>query len=205
MSTHPALTGLVVRLEDVDIDELVGVGEVLVQEGFRNLSLPVGSGAFEEFASIYGARARVGVHRMREEGDVARAVDGGATFAFFDVVDAGALHAASEAGLATYAQAMTPTEVRDVLALPVAGAMLYPADVVGHIMASRLEVLGLVDRVIPAGGLGAFAAGEWMKAGAPAACVDATLLSDALHGGDLGALRDRCASFIKVQDKHSPR
>lgn len=202
MSSATPLNGLVVCLADVEIDELVGAVEVLVQEGFTNFSLPIGNADFEEFVGIYGARARLGAHALRNTDDVARLVALGGTFAFFDLPHADGVRAAAEAGLAVYAQAMTPAEVRDVLELPVTAAMLYPADIVGHAMALRLEAIGLGDKVVPRGAVGAYAAGEWAKSGAPAICVDNTLLGDALVGGDLSALRDRCASFIQVQKKH---
>lgn len=204
MSSATPLSGLVVCLTDVEIDELVGAVEVLVQEGFTNFSLPIGNTDFEEFVGIYGARARIGAHGLRGSDDVTRLLEVGGTFAFFDLPDADGVRAAAEAGLAVYAQAMTPAEVREVLELPVAAAMLYPADIVGHAMAARLEAIGLGDKVVPRGAVGAYAAGEWAKAGVPAVCVDNTLLGDALVGGDLAALRDRCSSFIQVQEKHFP-
>ena len=52
---------------------------------------------------------------------------------------------------------------------------------------------------MPLGGLGAYAAGEWNKAGAPAVCVDSALLGDAVTGGSLSLLRDRCGSFRSVE------
>lgn len=201
MPNAVALSGLVVLLEDVDIDDLVGAVEVLVQEGFGSFSLPAGSPALAEFAVIYGARARLGIHGLPSAEQLAAAVEAGCTFALFDAPDETGIAAANAAGMAAYSQAMTPGEVRETLRLPVAGAMLFPADVVGHLMATRLATLGLVERVVPRGGLGAYAAGEWLKAGAPAACVDAILLTDSLRGGDLQALRERCSSFIDAQNK----
>lgn len=205
MEPRSPLRGLVVCLEDVDIDDLVGAAEVMVQEGLRTFSLPSTSDALPEFSGIFSSRARVGVHGVVTATRAAAAVEAGASFLLLDAPDADAVTLAEEAGVASYAQAMTPTEVRAVLELPVTGAMVYPADVLGHVMAHRLAALGLVDRVVARGGVGAYAAGEWLAAGAAAACVDVTLLSDALHGGDLGQLRDRCGSFVTAQDKQVAR
>lgn len=203
MSGELPLSGLIVCLEDVGIDDLVGATEVLVQEGFHTFSMPVASEAFAEFTAIYGGRARIGVHGFATGDQMRSSVDQGATFALLDHADPGAIEVAVDTGTVVHVQAMTPTEVRTVLDLPVTGAMLHPADVVGHIMATRLRAMGLVDRVVPRGGLGAYSSGEWLAAGSPAACIDLTLLSDALHGGDLERLRDRCGSFINVQEKHA--
>ncbi|MCC2594230.1 bifunctional 4-hydroxy-2-oxoglutarate aldolase/2-dehydro-3-deoxy-phosphogluconate aldolase [Tessaracoccus sp. OS52] len=201
MSSETALKGLVVCLDDVDVDEHVGAVEVLIQEGFRNFALPAAGADLEEVVEIFSARARFGAHGVRGPEHVGRLVAAGGSFALFDLPHPEGARAAVDAGVTAYAQAMTPSEIRRVLDLGFAGAMLFPADVVGHVMAKHLATMGLADKVVPRGGVGAFAAGEWLKVGAPAVCVDATLLGDALSGGDLGALRDRSASFIQVQKR----
>ena len=111
--------------------------------------------------------------------------------------------AAVERGVACYAAAMTPTEVRRVLDGRATGALLWPADVVGHAIGARFAEIGLAERVIPLGGIGAYAAGEWLKSGSPAVCIDTTLIGDAFTGGSLVQLRDRCGSFVTVRDKHA--
>ena len=196
MPSTTAPAGLIICLDDAALDDLVGPVEVMVQEGLRTFSLPVGREDIDDIVAIFGARARFGAHGAMSR-EVIESIRGWAAFALADVADEETITAAREADVPLWAQAMTPAEVRDVLALGAAGAMLFPADVVGHVMAERLRSLGLADHVIPRGGIGAFTATEWMKAGAPAACVDTTLLGDALRGGDLGSLRDRCGSFVK--------
>lgn len=192
------LSGIVVCLPDAPVDDLVGVVEVLVQEGFLSFSVPIGTEELDILAPIFGARARIGASSVRSAEDVRRAAALGAGFVLADLVDEELLRAATDAGLANYAPAMTPTEARTALRLPLTGVTLEPADVVGHAMAGHLRRVGLIDRVVPSGGLGAYAAGEWFKAGAPAVCVDSTLLADAPKGGDLGKLRDRCGSFLNA-------
>ncbi|MGV8845930.1 hypothetical protein [Tessaracoccus sp.] len=197
MSTLSAPTGLIICLEDVCLDDLVGAVEVMIQEGLKTFSLPVGHEEVDDIVAIFGPRARFGVHGAVTADAVLSAREWVA-FVLADLADDAVVGAVAEVGVPLYAQAMTPGEVRGVLADGATGALLFPADVVGHVMAERLRTLGLVDNVIPRGGLGAFSSTEWLKAGAQAVCVDATLLGDALHGGDLGLLRDRCGSFAKV-------
>lgn len=67
--TSPA--GIIVRLADVGIDDLVGPVEVLVQEGLATFSLPVGSAAFPDLTSIYGMRATFGAHAVTTVDEVA--------------------------------------------------------------------------------------------------------------------------------------
>lgn len=201
---NSSLRGIVVCLPTATLDDYVGAVEVLVQEGFSRFALPVGAEAFGDVVAIFGARAGFGATRVSTVDEVVTAAELGASFLFADVPDAALAEAAGERSLPCYLSAMTPREVREVLGVDdAAGALLYPADVVGHAMGARLAELGLVDRVVPMGGIGAYAAGEWMKAGAPAVCVDTTLLGDALAGGSLTQLRDRCASFIAVEQRQA--
>lgn len=191
------LQGVVVCLDDVPVDDLVGPVEVLVQEGLRTFSLPAGASAWADMTTIFGRRSRWGQHAVRSRAQVEAATEAEASFLLLDIGD-GVAAAARETGIPFYPPAMTPTEIRSVLDGGATGAQLYPADVVGHQMAARLVDIGLAHQVVPRGGLGAFAVGEWMGAGSPAACVDTTLLSDALTGGDLGMLRDRVPAFIRA-------
>ncbi len=200
MATMSEFRGLIVCLPDAPLDDVVGAVEVLIQEGFSRFALPASGEAFADAVAIFGARATLGALRVSTIVGVESAAAAGAGFVLADVASGELAESAARAGLACYLPAMTPTEIRAVLDHPhVAGALLYPADVVGHAMAHRLAELGLADRVVPLGGVGAYAAGEWSKAGSPAVCVDQALLGDALAGGSLALLRDRCGSFRAVE------
>ncbi len=193
--------GLIVSLPDAPIDDYVGVVEVLIQMGLATFTLPVGAEAFPDVMAVFGARARFGMAGAATVDDVAHAARAGAGFLMADTADKAVGAAAETHGLPYCLAAMTPTEVREVVNTPGAYALLYPADVVGHTMAARLASIGLIDRVIPSGGVGAYAAGEWFTAGAPAVCVDITLLGDVFEGGSLSKLRDRCTSFVSAHNR----
>lgn len=189
-------TGIITCLPDADIDDLVAVIEVLVQENLPTFA--VHAKHLAELRGIFGSRAAVGAWRVNDMPTLEAALDAGAEFVLADVADRDMVIVSERRQTPFYAQAMTPLEIRAILELGATGAIMWPTDVVGHIMATRLEEVGLADRVIPMGGVAAFSAGEWLKRGAPAACVDAPLLGDAVEGGDLGKLRDRCGSFRKA-------
>jgi 2-dehydro-3-deoxyphosphogluconate aldolase/(4S)-4-hydroxy-2-oxoglutarate aldolase len=196
-------SGVVVSLPDASLDDHVGAIEVLIQEGLTSFALPAACEAFADVVAIFGARAVVGATRVVDVDGVRLAAERGARFVLAAVASAAVAAAAQEAGLPCHGAAMTPTEVRAALDLPGGGVLLYPADVTGHAIAPRLKELGLIDRIVALGGVGAYAAGEWLKAGAQAVCVDSTLLGDAYSGGSLGQLRDRCSSFVAVNRRQS--
>lgn len=194
---------LVPCLPQADLDDHVAVVEVLIQEGFRAFGVPAQGDALASLVHMFGSRAEFWATRVATADDVARAVEAGAARLLGDDSNPGMIEAAASHGVGLWATAMTATEIRLVLSRDVAGALLWPADVVGHGFAARLGEIGLGDKVIPMGGVGAYAAGEWLTAGSPAACVDNALLGDAYQGGSLGKLRDRCGSFIAVQQRHA--
>lgn len=190
------LSGVVVALDHADFDDLIGVIEVLVQEGLTTVSFPVGDPELATWTGIYGSRARLGVHGVQTPEQASAAVAAGATFVLSDVSDSDVLAACGEA--AVYPMAMTPAEIRAGLALPVTGVQIYPADTLGPSYANAIGALGLAERVLPRYSLGAYAIDCWFQAGAKAAVADTTLLADALAGGDLSSLRDRCAAFTNL-------
>lgn len=189
-------SGIVTCLPEADLEDLVGVIEVLIQEHLRVFAAP--RAVLGTLRGLFGARAVFGTHSVIDADGVRAAHEAGAEFILADLADQAMAETARELNTTLFAQALTPLEVRALLELGVSGALLWPADVVGHVMAAHLARVGLAQKVIPMGGVGAFAAGEWLKHGSPAACVDATLLGDALTGGDLGQLRDRCESFRRA-------
>lgn len=188
-------SGIVTCLPESDVDDLVGVVEVLVQEHLPTFAVP--AALVGELRGIFGPRATFGAWEVADLAGLEQAHDGGAEFVLADVADQDMVVFADRHSMQFYATATTALEIRALLELGATGAVLWPADVVGHVMAAHLARVGLVEHVIPMGGIGAFAAGEWLKYGSPAACVDHTLLGDAPTGGDLGQLRDRCGSFRK--------
>lgn len=205
MDSEFRLRGLIVCLPEAPVDDYVGVIETLIQEGLTTFALPATAAALPEVLGIFGPRADFGAYRVTNPEQVAAVAAAGARFVFTDLHEPALTEAAAAAGLPCYASAMTPAEIRAVLAAGVTGTLIWPADVVGHALGNRLAEVGLAASSIAFGGIGAYAAGEWLKSGSPAVCVDSTLLGDAFEGGSLVQLRDRCGSFVAIQEKHAPQ
>lgn len=197
MSLAPS--GLVACLPTAELSTLIGVAEVLTQEGIACLAIASDCPDQAEFMAIYGARITIGVTGIRDQPVAEVAIANGAQFLLADAPDPTIATRAGE--VPCFAQAMTPSDIRAVQAAGFTGAMLYPADVLGHVMAERLADIGLTKCLVPRGGIGAFAAEQWFKAGAQAVCVDHALIGNAASGGSLEELRDRCGSFLRIQPK----
>lgn len=193
------LSGVIVALDGGELDDLIPTIEILIQEGLSTLAIHCDTEDLGTLFSIYQRRARLGVHRVSVPDQVVAATASGATFVLPDLWNAEL--AAACVDVAVYPPAMTPTEIRGVLAQEVTGVQVVPGDLLGPSFAELLAAYGLADRCLPRHSLGAYAMGKWFEAGAKAVVADTQLLGDALTGGDLGALRDRCGSFAKVQAK----
>ena len=109
--TEP-LGGVVVALTEAPFDDLIGVVEVLVQEGLTTLSFPASAPGLADWVGIYGSRSRIGVHGVRTPRQADHAVADGASFVLSDVSDAEVIAACGDA--AVYPMAMTPTEIRQI-------------------------------------------------------------------------------------------
>ncbi len=197
MTAYEPLRGLVVCLPHLPVVDLIGPLEVMIQEGLNLVAVP--SQVLPELVPLFGLRARIGACGIASAAELDQAVSAGASFVFADAADPELAEAGRNAGVPTYLQAMTPSEIRYARSLGY--VQLFPADVLGHLMAERLKSQGLLDGVIPRGGIGAYAAERWLLSGAPAVCLDSSLLGDALRGGELASLRDRCGTFLRVLRK----
>lgn len=187
------LAGLVVLIDEAPIADTIAVLEVLIQEGFTTVSLPSTHNELGDIATMYNRRLRLGVHGR--DCDPLRLRELGMSFVLYDGNDTSVVATMAASELAVYPSAMTPTEIAQALKLPASGVQLYPADVLGPLMAERLAAIGLINQVVPRGGVIAYVAKQWLKAGAPAVGIDTHLIGDSLRGGDLSALRDRCRSY----------
>ncbi|PIE98058.1 MAG: hypothetical protein CR979_03815 [Propionibacterium sp.] len=188
------LAGVVVDLGLAGLDELIPAVEVMIQQGLTTFVIAAKNPEFSTLNSIFGSRVRFGVNRIKSTDQADDAIAAGASFVLFD--GAKEEFADPKSPVANYLSALTPTEIAAVAELPVSGVQIYPADTFGPNYADALAKLELIDRCIPASGITSYAAGRWFDAGAPAVLVAEQLLGDALTGGDLGALRERCTSYI---------
>lgn len=178
------------------VGSLVGAVEVMVQEGVTVFSLP-GDRADEiaELAGIFGARATFCAHDVAAE-QLDEVLATSAAAVQLRRVDAALVERVHEAGRAALGLALTPTEIVTAGAAGLDCVVVAPAEVMG---ASYPEyVIELVPdvRLGARGGLGAYSARRWIENGAAFVMLDAALVGDAMRGGQLSGLRERCQTFV---------
>ena len=187
---------LVAALPDRAVGSLVAAVEVMVQEGIAGFSFPVGQLAeVARLRRIFGPRAVVGVHDVSDLTELGQALEVDPEFVALSHPDEQLVDLVHRAGIPLLVCALTPTEVQHAWRQGVAAVMVAPAEVMGS---SYPEALGQLARgvtTVARGGLGAYSARRWVEAGASAVWLDDALLGDAVSGGSLGSLRERCQTF----------
>jgi 2-dehydro-3-deoxyphosphogluconate aldolase/(4S)-4-hydroxy-2-oxoglutarate aldolase len=172
---------------------------VLFDSGVRLVEVSLtGPGALEAISSLeVPDGCWLGAGTVRTAAQAAAAIAAGATFAVSPALS-GSAAACVEAGLPLLAGALTPTEVETALSLGVEAVKLFPASLGGPAYLSALRQPFPDVPFVPVGGVGVAEAEAYLAAGAVAVGVGSPLVGDAASGGDLTALAERAARFVRL-------
>jgi 2-dehydro-3-deoxyphosphogluconate aldolase/(4S)-4-hydroxy-2-oxoglutarate aldolase len=175
---------------------LVPVCDVLVNEGILSLELTLTTpGLFDalpELVDRYAGTADVGIGTILTESEAQRAMDSGAQYLVTPTMNVPVIKLAVERQLAVFPGGLTPTELAAGWNTGATAVKIFPAQTVGAGYLKHLRGPFPDLEAIPSGGVDLAATREWLDAGAVAVSIGGPLLGDALKGGDLGALRNRC-------------
>jgi 2-dehydro-3-deoxyphosphogluconate aldolase / (4S)-4-hydroxy-2-oxoglutarate aldolase len=178
---------------------LVPVCDVLVEEGILNLELTLTTpgllGALPGLVDRYADSADIGVGTVLTESDAARAVECRAQFLVTPTMNVPVVRLAVQRRVAVFPGGLTPTELAAGWHAGATAVKIFPAQTVGagYLKHLRGPFPGL--QAVPSGGVDLDASRQWLAAGAAAVSIGGPLLGDALNGGDLSALSDRCRAF----------
>lgn len=184
--------------------QVVPVLEVMVQEKLTTFSLSPGDLVLlPELRQLFADRASFGAHDVGTRADLDRALAAGVEFVLVSTDDEQLVHAGRAAGVVTLPAALTPNEIRRAWATSASAVQVLPADLLGSSYPEALQKLLPEVAVVARGNLGGWSMGRWFEAGAVACVADTPLLGDALNGGNLSHLRDRCRTYRDVVPAHS--
>jgi 2-dehydro-3-deoxyphosphogluconate aldolase / (4S)-4-hydroxy-2-oxoglutarate aldolase len=93
---------------------------------------------------------------------------------------------------------LSPTELAAGWDAGATAVKIFPAQTVSAEYLKHLRGPFPDLEAIPSGGIDLVATPEWLSVGAAAVSIGGPLLGDALKGGDLTALRDRCRAVRAV-------
>src|SRR5215204_3159880 len=202
MINRPPLSGrlasskVIAVLRASHVSALPSVCDMLVEEGILSLELtltiPGLLDALPKLVTRYADTADVGVGTITAESEVQRALDCGAHYLVTPALNLPVVKLALQHQIAVFPGGLTPTELAAGWDAGASAVKIFPAQTVGAGYLKHLRGPFPDLQAVPSGGVDLNAGRQWLAAGAAAVSIGGPLLGDALKGGDLEALRDRC-------------
>jgi len=184
------------------VEALPRVCDVLVEEGIPSLELTLTTpdllSGLPDLVHRYRDSADVGVGTVLTLDEGRQAVDSGAHYLVTPTLDLDVVELAVSELVAVYPGGLTPTELAAAWAAGATAVKIFPAQTVGPGYLKHLRGPFPDIQAVPSGGVDLDATRDWLQAGAVAVSLGGPLLGDALHGGDLDALRQRCRALRQV-------
>ena len=208
LSDRLTASKVIAVLRASDVSALAPVCDVLVEEGILSLELTLTTpgllDALPELVDRYAESAEIGVGTILSEQEAQRALESGARFLVTPTMNLQVVGLAVERQIAVFPGGLTPTELAAGWDAGATAVKIFPAQTVGAGYLKHLRGPFPDLEAIPSGGVDLDATGEWLGAGAVAVSIGGPLLGDALKGGELSALRDRCRAVRAVVSETSP-
>jgi 2-dehydro-3-deoxyphosphogluconate aldolase / (4S)-4-hydroxy-2-oxoglutarate aldolase len=208
LSDRLASSKIIAVLRASHVSALPRVCDVLVEEGILSLELTLTTpgllDALPEFVYRYAEAADVGVGTVVAVSDAHRAMDSGAQYLVTPTMDLAVVRLAVERQVPVFPGGLTPTELGAGWGAGATAVKIFPAQTVGagylkHLRGPFPDLEG-----IPSGGVDLDATRAWLAAGAAAVSIGGPLVGDALKGGGISALRDRCRAVRAVVGETVP-
>ncbi|MCU1475528.1 MAG: 2-dehydro-3-deoxyphosphogluconate aldolase [Subtercola sp.] len=182
------------------------VVDVLVENGIRSIELTLTTpGTLEHLSSLLErfTDAEIGVGTVTTVDEALCAIDAGAHYLVTPVLDTAVIRVAVEAGIPVYPGALTPTEVFAAWQAGAAAVKIFPAETVGAQYGTHLRGPFPGIEFIPSGGVALDDIPAWLQAGAAAVSLGGPLIGDALKGGSLEALANRCRRVVAIVEQEA--
>ena len=180
--------------------------DVLVERGIRSIELTLTTpGTLDRLPAIaarYGADAEIGVGTVTNLALAEAAIAAGADYLVTPVLDRDVIALAVDAGVPVFPGALTPTEVFSAWSAGASAVKIFPAQTVGAQYGAHLRGPFPDIRFIPSGGVGLDDVSAWLRAGASAVSLGGPLVGDALAGGSLDSLAERCVRAVGLVAEH---
>jgi 2-dehydro-3-deoxyphosphogluconate aldolase / (4S)-4-hydroxy-2-oxoglutarate aldolase len=208
LSQRLAGSKVIAVLRTSQVPALAPVCDVLVEEGILSLELTLTTpgllDALKDLVGRYQNSADVGVGTVVTESEAQRAMDCGAQYLVTPTMNLPVVDLAVRRKIAVFPGGLTPTELAAGWRAGATAVKIFPAETVGAGYLKHLRGPFPDLEAIPSGGVDLDATREWLAAGAAAVSIGGPLVGDALEGGELYALRDRCRAVRAVVAATAP-
>lgn len=189
---------LIAILRGIRPDEVVAIGEALIDAGFTLIEVPLNSpdplSSIDALARTYGDRAMIGAGTVLTTDDVARVRDVGGAMIISPNMDPRVIRAAVGDGLVSLPGIFTASEAFAALKEGATALKLFPAEAAhpGVVKALR-AVLPPATRVLPVGGITPDATAPWRAAGAAGFGLGSALYTPGMTAEEVGI---RARAFV---------
>jgi 2-dehydro-3-deoxyphosphogluconate aldolase/(4S)-4-hydroxy-2-oxoglutarate aldolase len=198
---HPIIAVLRAR-DATDYDAVI---DVLVENGVHSVELTLSTpNTFEHLPALVargGADVEIGLGTITTVGQAQRAIDAGATYLVTPITRLDIVELAVRNGIPVFPGGLTPTELYSAWEVGATAVKIFPAETVGPQYGSHLRGPFPELQFVPSGGITLADIPLWLHAGATAVSLGGPLIGDALKGGSLAALADRCTAAVEVAQK----
>jgi 2-dehydro-3-deoxyphosphogalactonate aldolase len=181
---------LIAILRGVRPDEVLAIGEALVDAGFRCIEVPLNSPepltSIRRLAGRFGARALIGAGTVMSAADVAAVASAGGRLIVMPHADGTVIRAAKAAGLICLPGVATPTEAFAALSAGADGLKLFPGEMVTPAVVKAMRaVLPAATLLIPVGGVSAATVPAYRSAGASGFGIGSALYAAGRSAADV--------------------
>jgi len=194
---------IVAILRGVRPDEIVAVGDALIEAGITIIEVPLNSP--QPFDSIvrlmarHGGRAMIGAGTVLDPADVTLVKDAGGELVVAPSFDAAVIRAAKAAGLATLPGVMTPTEGFAALKAGADGLKLFPAEMIPPaIFKAWRAVFEPETLMLAVGGVGIDNIRSYAEAGASGYGIGSALYRPGRPPAEIGKLAAALVATLKA-------
>ncbi|HEX2528991.1 MAG TPA: 2-dehydro-3-deoxy-6-phosphogalactonate aldolase [Geminicoccus sp.] len=203
MTTLAAFTDrlpLVAILRGVRPDEILPIGEALVEAGFAILEVPLNSPEpFQSIAALvrrFGDDVLIGAGTMRTEADLDALVKAGGRLMVTPHGDPALIRAAKQRGLLTLPGIATPTEAFAAIDAGTDGLKLFPAEMIPPAVVKAMRaVLPKSMPLFPVGGIEPSTMASYRAAGANGFGLGSALYKPGLSASEVGL---RARAFVSA-------
>ena len=183
---------LVAILRGVTPDEVVGIGEALVEAGFTLIEVPLNSpsplASVERLARAFGERALIGAGTVLRVEDVGAVRDAGGRMVISPNSETDVIAATAAAGLASLPGYFTPTEAFAALRAGATALKLFPAEAASPgVLRAQRAVLPRHVPVLAVGGVAPDTMAPWRAAGADGFGLGSALYKPGATAAEVGA------------------
>ena len=181
---------LVAILRGVKPDEVVAIGEALVDAGFTLIEVPLNSpDPLESIARLAGAlkdRAVIGAGTVLDTASVAAVENAGGTLIIAPNADVTMIAEAARRGLVAIPGIATPTEAFAALKAGAAALKLFPAEAFAPAVIKAIRAVLPSDvRILPVGGIAPDSMKPWTTSGAAGFGLGSALYKPGMSAPDV--------------------